>query len=260
MRIKFLHPVLICITLVLLGSCSNTKHLPANEVLYTGAKLTVEGPKLRHKQKKELKSNLSALVRPKPNSKILGFRFKLWLWNLAGNPKKKNSPAAWIKRQGEAPVLLSSVNLTRNQQVLQNTLENSGYFRAEVTGDTIVKNKHAHAEYKATTGIQYTINQTTFPADSSEISKAIALTKARSLLKPKAPFDLEIVKAERARIDGRLKQRGYYFFDQNYLLFDIDSTIGDNKVNMFLKTSIKKNYATRHFCHFFIHEAFLFNQ
>src|SRR6478735_2026033 len=102
MRIKFLHPVLICISIVLLGSCSNTKHLPANEVLYTGAKLTVEGPKLRHKQKKELKSNLSALVRPKPNSKILGFRFKLWLWNLAGNPKKKNSPAAWIKRQGEA--------------------------------------------------------------------------------------------------------------------------------------------------------------
>jgi outer membrane protein insertion porin family len=236
---KFLYQILICVVIVLLGSCSNTKNLPANDALYTGTKVTVEGPKLKKREKKELKAKLTALTRPKPNSKILGFRFKLWLWNIAGHPKKKNSPAAWIKKMGEAPVLLSSVNVTRNQQVLQNTLENSGYFRAQVTGDTIVKNKHAHGEYKALTGVQYTINEVKLPSDSSEISKEIARTKRNSLLKPKDPFDLEIVKTERERIDSRLKQHGYFFFDPNYLLFDVDSTIGNHKVNMFV--NIKKD-------------------
>ena len=81
-----------CGILLLLNSCSNLKYLPENEALYTGATVKVEGVD-KKKKRKALEDQLEAMVRPRPNSKILGMRVKLYAWNIAGNPKKKNSPA-----------------------------------------------------------------------------------------------------------------------------------------------------------------------
>ena len=232
--IKFHHFVYTLLVLAAC-SCSNTKYLPKGEVLYTGAAVTVKSPEISAKYRKTLASDLKTLTRPKPNSNFLGLRIKLWLWNIAGNPKKKNSPKRWIKNMGEPPVLLSSVSVENNAKILQNNLENQGFFRAQVTGDTVVKRQRARAIYQAVTGPQYTINDVFFIQDSSRVGKAIVRTQRRTLLKKGAPFNLQMIKDERARIDGRLKEYGYYFFKADYILIDVDSTIGDNKVNLYVR-------------------------
>lgn len=217
-----------CIVLAVLcagGSCNTTKNIPANDALYTGATIKVEGDATTAKKRKAIKAQLQTLTRPKPNSKILGLPFKLYFWNMGGFFRKKF---------GEPPVLLSTLNLENNSTILQNNLENAGYFRASVAGDTIVKNKKATAVYTTLPGAQYTINEVAFPNDSSVFHREINRTKARSLLKPGEPFDLAVIKAERTRIDSRLKNRGFYFFDPDYLLVDTDSTIGNNKVNLYV--------------------------
>lgn len=222
--------------LLLMNSCSNLKYLPENEALYTGAEVKVEGVD-KKKKRKELEEQLEAMVRPRPNSKILGMRVKLYAWNIAGNPKKKNSPAGLLKKFGEPPVLLSDFSLDHNILVLQSDLENRGYFRAEVTGDTTIRNQKAKAEFLASTGPRYTINEVFYQQDSSELQKAInQISRRRSLLKPGDPFDLEVIKAERSRIDAILKQRGFYFFNPDNILVDADTTIGENKVNLYVNT------------------------
>ena len=113
--------------------------------------------------------------------------------------KEKNFHQAAHKNLGEPPVLLSDVNVERNNLVLQNQLENTGYFRASVTGEISNKKKRATAIYTAVPGPLYTINNVNFQADSSDIQKAILRTKRRTLLKKNAPFNLEIVKAEKNR-------------------------------------------------------------
>jgi len=60
--------------------------------------------------------------------------------------------------------------------------------------------------------------------------------QSRSLLQKGKPFDLRTVIAERVRIDERLKNRGFYFFSADYLLVDIDSTIGNHQVNAYVNT------------------------
>ena len=96
--------------------------------MYTGARVKVQGPNLTSKQRKTLITDLGGLTRPKPNSNVLGLRIKLWIYNIAGHPKKKNSPAAKLKKMGEPPVLLSDVKLERNTMLLDNHLENKGFF------------------------------------------------------------------------------------------------------------------------------------
>jgi outer membrane protein insertion porin family len=221
---------------VTLAGCSNTKYLPEGEVLYTGSKVKVQGEKLTRKQKKTLTTDLGGLTRPRPNSNVLGLRIKLWIYNIAGNPKKKNSPRAKLKNLGEPPVLLSDVKLERNTIILDNHLENKGFFHNSVTGDTVVKNRRATAVYDVNTGPQYTINEVVFEKDSSDLTQAILRTVPNTLLKPGAPFDLNVIKAERDRIDAILKEQGFYYFSPDFLIIWTDSTIGDHKVNLYVRT------------------------
>ena len=90
------------------------------------------------------------------------------------------------------------------------------------------------AEYKAQIGYQYKIGQVVYPADPDSLSQQIARMAKRSLLKKGDPYNLDVIKNERTRIDARLKQKGYYYFSPDDLLIKADSTVGDHQVNMTL--------------------------
>lgn len=216
------------------SACSNSRHLPEGERLYTGANVEVDGPQTI-REKKVLQEDLKGLTRPKPNTKFLGIRLKLWIYNLFRNKKENSFFGKFRDRNGEPPVLLSQVNLEQNVKVLQNHLENKGYFRAKVTGDTILRQRRrANARYHAATGDQYKINSIHYPEDSSVLSVVIRQAFDKSLLKAGKPFDLDLIRAERGRIDAFLKERGFYFFSPDYLLLRTDTTIGNHLVDMFL--------------------------
>ncbi len=226
--------------MISIASCSNTRHLPPGDALYTGASVKITDKDISTKVKKPLQSDLAKLTRPKPNSKLLGVRFKLTFFNLAGDPNKKGFIRKFLRKFGEPPVLLSDLNLENNTKILRNNLENKGYFHATVTGDTSVKNKKARATYTAQVGPLYTIKNISFPRDSaSQLAIAIKGTQAKTLIKPGVPFNLDLIKAERLRIDAALKETGYYFFSPDYILIDADTTIGNYMVNLYL--TIKSN-------------------
>ena len=223
----------IALFIFIWAGCSPTKHIPANDKLYTGATVVVKGPSLSVRQRKELKEDLTGLTRPKPNSKLLGIPVKLMVYNMFYNAKKglfKNLRDKF----GQPPVLLSQLDLQANVKLLQTYTENKGYFRAHTTGDTIVKKKTASAKYTVETGDQYKINSVHFPSDSDVLSLAVAQTAKHTLLKPGDPFDLEVIRCERTRIDAVLKERGFYFFGPDYLLLKTDSSIGNHLVDLYL--------------------------
>jgi outer membrane protein assembly factor BamA len=226
--------------LFMLAACSNLKYLPAGESLYTATKVSVKTTKGADKKEKTLRTELESLTRPVPNKKILGFRFKLFVYNIAGHPKKETSLRGKLKyKTGEPPVLLSDLDLRRNQQVLLSDLQNQGFFHATVEADTIVKKKTAIAVYKAETGPQYKIKDVVFEKDSSELTYSIVQGANVSFLKPGKAYNFETIKAERNRIDASLKEKGFYYFNPDDLIIEVDSTIGRNQVNLYVK--VKKS-------------------
>lgn len=222
--------------LIVLGACSNTRYLPKGEKLYVGAKVRIEGTHLNKKEKKNLRRELNDLTRPEPNSSFLGLRPKLLAYNISGTPKKPKGLRNWLKNKiGEAPVLASVVDLQLNRNILQNYLENKGYYKSLVNGDTTSRGRKVKASYQAFPGVQYHIRSVNFIADSSQLGKAVAATAAKSLLKTGNAYNLSVIKGERDRIDQTLKEEGFYYFNPDYLLVLVDSTAGEHTVNLFVK-------------------------
>ncbi|WP_421799082.1 BamA/TamA family outer membrane protein [Haliscomenobacter sp.] len=229
------------LTLLLVG-CSSIKSVPENDALYTGARIKMTQTEVSSKQKKALQTTLEDLSRPKPNSRVLGIPFKLWIYNLGS----KKGLGAWLRRKyGEAPVLLSEVKLSRNAGILDNYLENRGFFHAKVQGDTTVKGKKASAEYTVATGREYKIKNITFPADSGILGASIRATQSKTLLVKGAPFNLDLIKGERTRIDMELKEQGFYYFSGEYLLIETDSTVGNYEVDLFIQVKPETPAAAR---------------
>ena len=232
-----LQPIAGLLAVVLfLSACSNTKYLPKGETLYVGSKIKYQSKdSAAKKEKGVLKEELQAIILPKPNSKILGVRVKLWFYNIAGKPHGKGLRYILRNKLGEPPVYASAVNFDKNRAIMANRLENRGYFKSRVAFDTTTKGQKTSALFTVNPGVQYLIDSVNFPKDSSELSKAIRTVTRRTTLRRNSAYDLDLIKAERVRIDTRLKQTGYFFFNDNDLLVKVDSTVGNNKVNMYVQ-------------------------
>jgi outer membrane protein insertion porin family len=227
---------LIVLSLFFAFGCSNTKYLPEGDFLYTGSSVKVKDSVLKKNERKVLEKEAEDLLVPKPNKQILGLRPKLLIYNWAGQPKKAKGIRYWLRNKvGEAPVLFSKVDLDYNAAILRNFMENKGYFKTRVSADSTARNKRATAEYIILPKKQYKIKSVQFPTDSSDLGKSIAKTSRRTLLKEGNPYDLDIIKAERERIDARLKEKGYYYFNPDYILAQVDTTKGDHEVTIKLK-------------------------
>ncbi len=231
----------ILLGLVLLGAaCHESRHLASGQTLYTANVVNIQSSvPLSHRRTKELKADLAQELRPDLNSKILGIRVKLWVYKIAGTPKKKKGVKHWLKyKVGEPPVLSSPIVIEKNREILQNYLENKGYFGDTVLSTTPVKDKHLTAVYAAQIGPRNTIRNISFPPDSDDLSLRIDSLQHGTLLKKGDGFDLDVIKDERARIDGLLKNRGYYFFSPDDLIIYVDSAVGSHQVDLHLKVKL----------------------
>lgn len=233
---QLIRPFLFVLACLVWAACSSTKSLKPGQHLYTGAEVKIN-PDSSGKidDEKQVKSDLESKTRPRPNKSILGIKYKLGIYNLAGEPKKPKGFRNWLRKQGEPPVLLSEVKLKYNNDVLTSYLISEGYLQATVTGDTVVKDKKGKAVYTAETGNRYKINKVTFPPDTGVLTKIINQNKNKTLIKVGDYYDLDNYKNERIRIDNDLKEQGYFYFSPDYLIMQVDSTIGKNLVNVNIK-------------------------
>lgn len=219
------------------ASCSNTKYLPEGESLFTGADINVLDTSISKKESKKIKDYLTTSIRPIPNKTFLTMRWKLWVYNIAGTPKKETGGLKNFLRNkiGEPPVLTSQMSLYTNNKVFENQLHNIGYLQAAVTSTHETEHKKTKAIFEVWVNKQYTLESVKFPEDiqdDSRIAKDISTVKDKTLLKNGIPYNIETIKNERIRIDAELKNKGYYYFSPEYLYMRIDTGVGNEKFNV----------------------------
>ncbi|RDV15965.1 hypothetical protein DXT99_07685 [Pontibacter diazotrophicus] len=226
---------LMFIALVMSG-CNMTKTVPEGDALFAGYNVRVKGEKDSSNRQADMETELAATVRPEPNFSILGWRPGLGIYN-AFYTEKESGVKHWIMDKfGDPPVLLSEVDTGAVSTVMSNRLHNRGYFNNTVGSETTIEEKKATIEWTASVGEPYRIRKIEYTLnDSLPVHQAIAQTKTNSRLQPGEPYDLGRMTQERVRIDSLLRNRGYYFFSPELLIFSVDTTVGDRQVDVLLR-------------------------
>nr|PZN58062.1 MAG: hypothetical protein DIU61_01085 [Bacteroidota bacterium] len=220
--------ILLILTGVMLSSCTANKFLAEGESFYAGADIVFHRNGNVGKRK-ALKSELEEMITPKPNGTILGSRPGVWIYYVTG--KKSKGLGAWIRKKfGTEPVLLSDAKPELTADILQGNLFNRGYFESHVQSSVERKRKKAYVIYDVELFPPFRIRNIEIPHD--RIFRDSAEVMRETFLRVGQRYDLQRLSDERSRIEMRLEDYGYYYFDDRHLLFEADTTVGGRKVDL----------------------------
>ncbi|MEX0995459.1 MAG: BamA/TamA family outer membrane protein [Flavobacteriaceae bacterium] len=237
MKVNYKNTYLILTILLALQACNVKRFIPEGELLYTGADVEISSDTLV-KDLNDVKTEIEDLIRPEPNSKILGSRLGLLVYYKSQREKPGFINKFLNKRIGEEPVYESNINTTRTQDLIINRLENRGFFFSNV-GSAVEENpenKTAKANYDINLTEPYLMENYVMDNDSLPIYSDIKASLSETKLKKDMRFDLSALRSERERIDKVLKDKGYYNFTSNFLIFEADTNQYKNKrFDLFLR-------------------------
>ncbi len=251
-RNNIVSALLLIVIAVTTAGCSTTRRLADGEVLYTGVKkIDIEAPK-GQKVPSGVADALTQAVAVKPNNPLLGsyrlrtpFPLGLWVYNNWSNPPKGFKH--WIyEKLVEEPVLISDVRPEVRVKMLDEILDNNGYFSGSASYSLVQgKNKRkAKIRYDIATGPAYVIDSIEPLADDCHLNHLIDSVVAKdSYLRPGARYSTDSLSATRVRVANAARRQGYYFFRPEFIEYLADSTI--NRHHIAMKLSVANNISPR---------------
>ncbi len=231
-------------------SCNPVKRVTEEEYLLTKNTVIVDG-------KKDKSETVNNLLHQKPNKSILNTR--LHVYNLARpnidsilnaklqdsvkqNAKKLLSKKQfyklqesklhfnqWLKRTGEAPVIVDELKTKKSVKRIKDYYINNGWFN--VDGDYVInknENKRAAITYNIEKGPVFIIDSISQNIASPAVETLYPRFQKGALVKTGEQYKTLNFELERERLSGLLRNHGLYHFKQDYIAFEID-TIGTNK-------------------------------
>lgn len=234
------------VVLLILAGCGGTRRLPHGEKLYTGAEIKLEySDHLKRKQKESIKSVAKQAMRPKPNKKFLGMRPKLWMYNYGGEVPK-NKFRKWIKKMGEAPVLMSQISPGTTAAIIDANLFNIGVFKSYTEYRRVEKKRTVKVIYTSHIHKPYIVETYTTALSDSNVAQLVRVEQEFSLVKPGDDYSLAVLMNERSRVDALLKNNGYFYFNPDNLIFKADTSETRHTVSIILtlKDSLPANALT----------------
>lgn len=224
---------LLLLCFLLLQACTATKYLPEGETFYEGARINFK-PQGDIRRLKQVREDLDELITPKPNKKILGMRPGVWFWYKAGEPAKQKGFRYMVRTKlGREPVLLADTKPGQTAELLEAELQNEGYFRSTVQSSVETNGKESTVVYDVMIYPPFRLRQIKQQLfDSLQQPALVQAITESSMLRTQQRYRLQRLKAEQERIEAALKNQGMYFFDDRYLLFDADSTVGKRRIDL----------------------------
>ncbi|MCM1505423.1 MAG: BamA/TamA family outer membrane protein [Muribaculum sp.] len=233
---------------VVLSSCSTTRRIGKDEILYTGLKgvdvKTYDGQKFPA----DVKSSLTDAVSVKPNNALLGsasvrypFPLGLWVYNNWPNPPKGFKHWIYNKLAAE-PVLVSDVRPELRVHMLDQILDNNGYFSGTSSYELVQKKnkKKASIRYTINAGQPYLLDSIILLPDSVPLYHLIDSVARRSkYFQVGSRYSTDSLSSLRVDIANAVRNKGYYYFRPEYIEYLADSTI--NKGRIALKLDIADN-------------------
>ncbi len=243
-------PVLL---LLVFAECSNTRFLAEDETLYTYTWYRAKGlDKVRLKPLKMYEMYSAGNVKTNSASIILP-RTELTIYNYWNNDKDSGLVHYVREKLGRPPVLLKDADPDFRIKVMEQRLTDMGHFDSNVSYDLNYHGKNqkkVSARYTVNFKSAYTFNTLTYIPKHTPMDTLINGALAGSFIQQGDDYWVDVLSQERERLAGVLKNKGYYYFNSNLLLFHADTTVGNKQVDLALV--LKDNAPERAFTPYFL--------
>mgnify|MGYP001108425951 CR=1 FL=1 len=228
---------LILLSALLFASCSGLKKLPEEESLLVANRVKIEGEAGKPSKDKRIASKkLVGLVTQEPNTRFLGIRLKLALYNGA-----KDSVNNWwnrkLRENGEPPVVFDSLTIDQSVDRMRRYLGNKGYFEPDFSVDVKrigKQNRKVRVRYTAVLNEPYRLRSFRNIIRDDSVAAVLAARPQRSLVEVGQIYDVETLDKERERLSGILRNEGYFAFNKEYISYRIDSALGSHQMDVTL--------------------------
>jgi outer membrane protein assembly factor BamA len=220
--------------LLILGSiilsCNPTRTLTQGEFLVNKNVVKVDDKNIST-------DDIYGYIKQKPNRRILSlFRFHLGVYNYAKVGKKESKLDKWIINTiGEPPVILDTMLTNKSVKQIKLYMNSKGYFNSVIRKEIIYKKKKAEIKYIVNAQQPYTIRSINYSIADELIKKIVFSDTSNSLILRGKNYDTDILQDERERITTTLKNDGYYNFAKEFITYDIDSALGDHRLDITLQ-------------------------
>lgn len=246
---RFLAKITVIVIIFLLGSCNAVKRVSEDELLLTKNTLIENGKPIKD-------INMEGLYYQYPNSNLLGFPLGLHIYNTA-KPKSDSIYLArldtvlkqhtfaeqllskkqlvewtktkigfqnWLRKTGEAPVIISDLQTKKSADKLTAYLNSLGYFNATVDYEISAlekKEKRGKVDYFINRGNAYYIDSLSNEIASHDVDSIFKRFKRNTFIKEGDQYDLNNFQKERDRLTFTLRNSGIYNFQQNSIEYEI---------------------------------------
>lgn len=212
-------------------ACSVTRNIPEGSFLVQ--KVTVDADKEAPRKERISADELKNYIRQKPNKRLLGTNFYVWIYQQA-DTSKHNWWNRLKARIGQEPVLLDRSLTERSVLNLKGYMDYRGFFssRADVAVDTVSRPKRAKLTYRTVQGEPYRIHSISYDFRDRFLKQIVLPDTVHTLLHEGDIFDLEVLDNERGRIASFLRERGYYDFTVNNIEYLADTLRGNYGVDL----------------------------
>lgn len=135
----------------------------------------------------------------------------------------------WVQGIGEEPAVYDSTLSPISAEQIKQYLFNKGYFFATVKDSTVaVTDKKVNTYYKIKSGKQYTALSIKYETPDSTIKNLITIAKEEKFVTDNKPFDADAIGKERDRLTKFLKNKGYFFFNNEFITVEVDTANKNN--------------------------------
>lgn len=222
-----------CCLVSFLSSCRVVKNLPPQQSLLVRNKFVLKD-KLKLAERERIKEDFAKIAAQKPNKRFFQILpFRMWIYHSATRGKKLTKFKQWlIDKVGEAPVVYDSTLRVKSVSSMENYLFNYGYFHAHVTDTVITIKKRTRVTYNIQTNEQWKIGEVQLPNGHTICDSLVREARKKTFLHQGDPFSIVNLKSERDRIESVLRNSGFYFFNREYVTFDLDSATKNNTVTI----------------------------
>lgn len=137
-----------------------------------------------------------------------------------------------IMRLGEAPVVYDTALTRRTVEQLAVFLRSKGFFRSHVSATDTVQDRRVTLTLHVAEGLPFTYAQLDYNIADTAVARTVLATQPASLLHLHNQYDEEVIGQERSRIEGLLKNVGYYDFRQQYITLEADTSYAPGTVRL----------------------------